>query len=79
MWGKPTRNCAKRPGIEWHLGSTSLASGALDMDRDIQVFDIWESRAAFDSFGATLVPILTAAGIGMNEPMVAQVHNEIKG
>ena len=34
------------------------------------------ARAAF---GATLFPILTAAGIEMNKPMVAQVHNETKG
>jgi electron transfer flavoprotein alpha/beta subunit len=26
----------------------------------------------------TLVPILTAAGIELNEPMVARIHNEIK-
>jgi hypothetical protein len=39
---------------------------------------VWESREAFDAFGATLLPILTAAGIELNEPMVARVHNEIK-
>ena len=44
-----------------------------------RVFDIWESQAAFEAFGATLLPILTAAGIELNEPMVARVHNEIKG
>ena len=27
----------------------------------------------------TLLPILNAAGIELNEPMVARVHNEIKG
>lgn len=43
------------------------------------MFDIWESQEAFDAFGATLIPILTAAGIDMNEPMVARIHNEIKG
>ena len=51
---------------------------ALETDGEIQVFDIWESQEAFDAFGATLVPILTAAGIEINEPMVARVHNEIK-
>jgi hypothetical protein len=51
---------------------------ALETDGEIQVFDIWESQEAFDAFGATLMPILTAAGIELNEPMVAQVHNEIK-
>jgi hypothetical protein len=51
---------------------------ALESDGVIQVFDIWESQEAFEAFGATLLPILAAAGIEMNEPMVARVHNEIK-
>ena len=55
-----------------------LSHVALETDGEIQVFDIWESQEAFDAFGATLIPILTAAGIEINEPMVARVHNEIK-
>jgi hypothetical protein len=51
---------------------------ALETDGEIQVFDVWESKEAFDAFGATLIPILTAAGIEPNEPMVARVHNEIR-
>jgi hypothetical protein len=50
---------------------------ALETDGEIQVFDIWESREAFEAFGATLLPILTAAGVEINEPMVARVHNQI--
>jgi hypothetical protein len=50
---------------------------ALETNGEIQVFDIWESQEAFDARG-TLIPILTAAGIELNEPMVARVHNEIK-
>jgi len=50
---------------------------ALESGGEIQVFDIWESQAAFDAFGETLIPILTAAGIELNEPMVAQIHNTI--
>jgi hypothetical protein len=52
---------------------------ALETDGEIQVFDVWESQEAFDAFGATLLPILGAAGIELSEPMVARVHNEIKG
>ena len=52
---------------------------ALETNGEIQVFDIWESQEAFEAFGATLLPILSAAGIELNEPMVARVHNEIKG
>jgi hypothetical protein len=50
---------------------------ALETDGEIQVFDIWESQEAFEAFGETLIPILTAAGVEPNEPMVARVHNQI--
>jgi hypothetical protein len=56
-----------------------LSHVALESDGEIQVFDIWESQEAFDAFGETLVPILTGAGIEINEPMVARVHNTIAG
>ena len=52
---------------------------ALESDGAIQVFDIWESREDFDAFGSTLMPILAELGIGLNEPMVATVHNVIQG
>jgi hypothetical protein len=55
-----------------------LSHIALETDGEIQVFDVWESQEAFEAFGATLIPILTAAGIEINEPMVARVHNEIR-
>ena len=47
--------------------------------RGIQVFDVWESQEAFDAFGATLIPILSAEGIELSDPMVAEVRNVIKG
>ena len=49
------------------------------MNGEIQVFDIWESQEAFEAFGATLVPIMTEFGADPGEPMVARVHNVIKG
>jgi len=52
---------------------------ALETDGGIQVFDIWESQEEFEAFGATLLPILAAAGVELNDPMVATVHNVIKG
>jgi hypothetical protein len=51
---------------------------ALETDGEIQVFDVWESQEAFEAFGATLIPILSAAGIEIGEPMVSRVHNEIR-
>ena len=44
----------------------------------LQVFDVWESQEAFDEFGETLIPILTARGIDPGQPMVAPVHNVIQ-
>jgi hypothetical protein len=52
---------------------------ALETDGAIQVFDIWESQEAFEAFGATLIPIMTAAGVDPGTPMVARVHNVIEG
>lgn len=52
---------------------------ALESNGEIQVFDIWESQADFDAFGATLIPILSEYGVELKEPMVATVHNVIRG
>jgi hypothetical protein len=66
-----TAGAGKPKGRTFHV--------ALESDGAIQVFDIWESQEEFDAFGATLVPILTEAGVTLSEPMVATVHNVIKG
>lgn len=52
---------------------------ALETDGSIQVFDIWDSREAFEDFGTTLLPILADLDVTLNEPMVAPVHNIIQG
>jgi hypothetical protein len=52
---------------------------ALETNGEIQVFDIWESQAQFEAFGATLLPIMAAIGADPGEPMVARVHNVIEG
>jgi hypothetical protein len=52
---------------------------ALESNGAIQVFDIWESQEDFDAFGPALMPILAELGVGLKEPMVANVHNVIKG
>jgi hypothetical protein len=52
---------------------------ALETNGSIQVFDIWESREAFDEFGRTLLPILSGLGVDPGAPMVATVHNVIEG
>lgn len=45
----------------------------------MQVFDVWESQAAFDRFGQTLMPILQKAGVDPGQPQVAPIHNVING
>ena len=52
---------------------------ALEAEGSIEVFDIWDSMEEFEAFGATLIPILTESAVKLNEPMVATVHNVIKG
>jgi len=52
---------------------------ALETDGDINVFDVWESQEDFDAFGATLMPILGELNVDPGTPMVAQVHNVIRG
>ena len=52
---------------------------ALESDGGVQVFDVWDSQEEFDAFGEVLVPILAAAGVELNPPMVADVHNVILG
>ena len=52
---------------------------ALETNGEIQVFDIWESQAAFDAFGPTLLPIMAGLGADPGEPTVARVHNVIEG
>jgi hypothetical protein len=52
---------------------------ALETDGNVQVFDVWESQAAFDAFGATLVPILADHGVDPGAPMTASIHNTIVG
>ena len=52
---------------------------ALESDGAIQVFDIWESQEEFEAFGSTLLPILATLDVSLKEPMVATVHNVIRG
>jgi hypothetical protein len=48
----------------WHEESGSLC-----------VFDVWESREAFHSFGEKLMPLLGEVGITPAEPHVVELHN----
>ncbi|HLJ56673.1 MAG TPA: hypothetical protein VKT77_16660 [Chthonomonadaceae bacterium] len=56
-----------------------MSHASVIVDGDVWVFDIWESREQFEKFGATLIPILRAAGVDPDEPIVGEVHNTIAG
>lgn len=43
-------------------------------DGDLMVYDIWESREAFQAFGAKLMPILDEVGVDAGEPGIMPVH-----
>ena len=43
----------------------------------INVFDVWTTQAAFDTFGQTLMPILQGMGLDPGQPRVMQLHNVI--
>ena len=43
----------------------------------VNVFDVWTSRAAFEKFGETLMPILRQLGADPGEPRVLELHNVI--
>lgn len=45
---------------------------------DLHVFDVWDSQAEFDAFGAILMPILTKAGVVRGQPQIMPIHNVIK-
>ena len=45
----------------------------------LQVFDVWDSQANFDAFGATLMPILQEVGVDPGQPSIEPVHNTIPG
>jgi hypothetical protein len=45
----------------------------------LHVFDVWDSQADFDAFGATLMPIMAKIGVDPGQPQIMPIHNVIKG
>jgi hypothetical protein len=48
---------------------------AMEVDGQVTVFDVWESKEQFEKFGETLIPIMTKLGANPGEPMIMTVHN----
>ena len=44
----------------------------------LMVYDVWDSQADFDAFGATLMPILAEVGVDPGDPMVMPIHNIVQ-
>jgi hypothetical protein len=44
-------------------------------DGDLMVYEVWESRQAFEHYGTVLMPILHNVGIDPGMPDVRPVHN----
>jgi hypothetical protein len=47
--------------------------------KGLMVFDVWESQAEFDAFGAILMPILAKNNVDPGQPQIMPIHNIIKG
>jgi hypothetical protein len=45
----------------------------------LSVYEVWESQADLDAFGATLMPILATIGIDPGTPDIVPMHNLIMG
>ena len=56
------------PGRTFHCAMTTE-------DGQVKVFDVWESAEELETFGETLMPILSGLGVIPAEPMVLAVHN----
>jgi hypothetical protein len=52
---------------------------ALFQDNNCLVFDVWESRVAFDTFSKILMPILDKLDIRASQPRITPVYNEYSG
>jgi len=52
---------------------------AMEVDGQIEVFDVWESQEQFEKFGETLVPIMSSLGADPGQPRVITVHNVRSG
>jgi hypothetical protein len=48
---------------------------AMEVDGQVHVFDVWESKEQFEKFGETLLPIMSKLGANPGEPMIMKVHN----
>jgi hypothetical protein len=67
--GKPMKKLSDWPtkGVLFHVAGPT--------EKGWRVVDVWESEAAFQKFGETLVPILKSVGFPQVQPQFFKVHN----
>jgi hypothetical protein len=51
---------------------------ALEVNGQIQVFDVWESEEAFGALTGQLGSVFADAGVDPGPPQVSRIHNLIK-
>ncbi len=51
---------------------------AFGPDDHLMVFDVWDSQADFDAFGAILMPILAKNNIDVGQPDIMPIYNIVK-
>jgi len=47
---------------------------AFHVGDQLQVFDVWESQAAFDAFGTVLMPLLAEYGVDPGQPRIGAIE-----
>ena len=52
-----------------------LHQSSFGADGSLMVYEVWESQAAFEAYGPTLMPILAEVGIDPGAPDNMPVHN----
>ena len=58
-------------GLAYHIAFSSGGS--------FRVSEIWDSRAQFDTFGKSLMPVLTDVGVELSgEPEMLEIHNIVQ-
>jgi hypothetical protein len=60
---------------DWPVGGCLSHAAWQEESGALNVFEVWESAEAFQTFGEKLMPILAEVGFPSAEPHVVQLHN----
>jgi hypothetical protein len=48
------------------------------LEQNLQVIDVWSSRAQFEEFGRWLSPLLEHVGVHLDQWEVSEIHNAVR-